>query len=222
MKGLELSREFYEAYGRDMLTGEFSHLLPYLCIGLAGSGSECLGYDDELSRDHDFEPGFCIFLPGEEVVSRRDAFLLERAYEKLPKTFMGFTRNALNPVGGNRRGVIRMGDFFEAKTGSRDGELSLGAWLTLPDYMLKEAVNGAVFCDHYGEFSRIREKLLYYPEDVRLKKLAGNLLLMGQSGQYNYSRCVSRGETGAAQLAVFEFVKSAVQVMFLLKKQYII
>ena len=44
--------------------------------------------------------------------------------------------------------------------------------------------------------------------------------LMAQSGQYNYQRCLRRGETGAAQLAVFEFVKSAMEVIFLLNGVY--
>ena len=85
MKGLELSRAFFEEYGMPMLQEEFPQLLMYLAAGLTGSGSECFGFDDEVSRDHDFEPGFCIFLPGEEVVSRKDAFRLERAYAKLPR-----------------------------------------------------------------------------------------------------------------------------------------
>ena len=59
------------------------------------------------------------------------------------------------------------------------------------------------------------------PEDVRLKKLAGNLLIMAQSGQYNYQRCVSRNESGAAQLAICEFVRAAQNVIFLLNKRYI-
>ena len=58
------------------------------------------------------------------------------------------------------------------------------------------------------------------PEDVRLKKLAGNILLMAQSGQYNYSRCIKRGETAAAQLALGEFVNSALRVIFLLNRKY--
>ena len=54
MKGLELSREYYEKFGKPMLTENFPELLDKIAVGLCGSGSECFGFDDELSRDHDF------------------------------------------------------------------------------------------------------------------------------------------------------------------------
>lgn len=220
MKGLEISRAYYEEYGKPMLRERFPELLPYLAAGLAGSGSECYGYDDEVSRDHDFEPGFSLFLPGEDVVDRKSAFALERAYAALPKEFMGLRRAVISPVGGARHGVIRTADFLKDKTGTKDGKLSLTQWLSLPDYSLSEAVNGEIFEDRFGEFTAIRERLRHRPEDVRYKKLAGNLLLMAQSGQYNYQRCLMHGETGAAQLAAVEFVKSAMAVTFLLNDAY--
>ena len=92
MQGIELSRKYFEEYGLPMLEEQFPDLLPFVAAGLTGSGSECFGYDDEISADHDYEPGFCLFLPDESVVDRRSAFLLERAYAKLPKEFMGFSR----------------------------------------------------------------------------------------------------------------------------------
>ena len=95
MNGLELSRAYYERFGRPMLEKDFPELLPYLAVGLFGKGSECFGWDDALSRDHDFEPGFCIFLPEEELVDRRREFQLERAYAKLPKEFEGVKRSLL-------------------------------------------------------------------------------------------------------------------------------
>ena len=220
MKGIELSKEYFEAFGKEVLETEFSAALPLLAVGLVGGGSECLGFDDEVSTDHDFEPGFCIFLPDEETVDRRTAFLLERAYAKLPKEFMGFKRSPLNPVGGNRHGVIRMEDFFLEKVGSRDGRLSLGQWFSVPEQGLLEATSGAVFFDNLGKFSEIRKRLGYFPEDIRLKKLSGHLLLMAQSGQYNYNRCILRGNTAAAQMAVFEFTKSALHTIYLLNRTY--
>ena len=203
-----------------MLEEQFPELVPYLAAGLIGSGSECYGYDDEVSRDHDFEPGFCIFLPGEEVVDRKAAFALERAYAGLPREFMGLRRALVSPVGGARHGVIRTADFLMDKTGTNDGVLSLYEWLTLPDYSLSEVVNGEIFEDRYGGITAVRDRLRHRPQDVRLKKLAGHLLLMAQAGQYNYQRCLRHGETGAAQLAVTEFVKSAMAAAFLLNDAY--
>lgn len=220
MKGIELSRAYFEEYGRPMLEAEFADLMPFLCAGLFGSGSECFGFDDEVSTDHDFEPGFCLFLPGEEVVDRRQAFRLERAYAKLPKEFMGARRSMLSPVGGARKGVLRTGEFFLEKIGSATGELTAQQWLTVPEQALAETTNGVIFFDNYGEVTKIRKALAQYPKDIRRKKLAGNLLLMAQSGQYNFKRCIDHGEAAAAQLAVNEFVNSAMAVIFFLNNNY--
>lgn len=220
MNGLELSHGYYETYGKAMLENDFADVLPYLAVGFVGSGSEHCGFDDEVSRDHDYEPGFCIFLPGEDVVDRARAFQLERAYAKLPKEYCGVKRLPISPVGGNRNGVIRTADFYTAAVGSPDGSLSVQEWIHIPDYALAEAVNGEVFFDHYGEFSKIREGLMEMPNDIKLKRIAGNLLIMAQSGQYNFVRCLQHGEPEAAQLACVEFVNSAMKVLFLLNGRY--
>lgn len=220
-KGLELSERFFRAYGEPMLHEKFPELLPLLCAGLAGAGSECFGYDDDLSRDHDFEVGFCLFLPDETLVDRKIAFALERAYAKLPSEFEGVRRPPLNPVGGNRHGVIRLSEFFKQKTGREDACLSLRDWFFVPEQSLLEATNGRIFYDGLGKMTEARARLSYFPEDVRKKKLAGNLLLAAQSGQYNYVRCVRRGELGAAQLALSEFVRSLQHAIFLLNRRYL-
>lgn len=220
MKGLELSEKFYYEYGEKMIKENFADVEKYLAVGLVGSGSECFGYDDEISQDHDFEPGFCIFIPDESIIDSRTEFALERAYAKLPKEFMGYKRSPLNPVGGNRHGVIRISKFFEAKTGDKNADIPDVGWFCISEQFPLEATNGKIFCDNYGLMTQLREKISYMPEDVRLKKLAGNLVLMAQSGQYNYPRCIRRGETAAAQLALTEFVNTALKVIFLLNKKF--
>lgn len=220
IKGLALSRAYYEEFGRPMLEKDFPELMPFIAAGLAGAGSECFGYDDEISRDHDFEPGFAIFLPGEDIVDRRTAFRLERAYAALPREFMGFSRSMIQPVGGARHGVIRTAEFFMEKTGTVGGDLSVSQWLTVPSQSLAEAAEGEIFTDNYGEITSIRKRISFYPEDIRRKKLAAHLLLMAQSGQYNYQRCLLHGESGAAQMAVFHFVKSTMEAVFLLNRVY--
>lgn len=220
MKGIDLSRAYYEQYGKEMLEKDFPELLPFLAAGLLGSGSECFGYDDEVSRDHDFDPGFCIFIPDEDKISRKDAFRLERAYHDLPKEFMGIERPNRQPVGGARRGVIRTYDFLMEKTGTPDGCLTLSQWITVPEQSLLEVTNGELFFDSFRQLTEARGRLAFFPEDVMKKKLAGQLLLMGQSGQYNYLRCIRHGEKAAAQLAAVEFVKSTTSVLFLLNRRY--
>lgn len=221
MQGLELSRRYFEAYGAPMLHDRFPAWEERLAVGLVGSGSECFGFDDQVSRDHDFEPGFCIFLPEEDVLDRKTEFQLERAYAALPKEFLGFSRPRLSPVGGRRRGVIRLGDFLEDRTGSRDGTLSPERWLRLEEQYLAEIVNGELFRTGDGAFAKLRERLSRQPADVRCKKLAGRLLLMAQAGQYNYPRCLAHGEPAAAQLAVGEFVRHGIAVIFLLNQRYL-
>lgn len=87
MKGLELSKGFMKPTARRCL--KFPELEDKLAIGLVGDGSECLGYDDDISRDHDFEPGFCIFVPDD--IDSRTEFRLERAYAKLPRALRVWT-----------------------------------------------------------------------------------------------------------------------------------
>lgn len=220
MNGLELSRGYFEEHGLPMLQKEFPDLLPFLAVGFVGSGSEHYGFDDEISRDHDFEPGFCIFLPDEKIVDRRQEFLLERAYARLPKEYCEVKRQRMSAVGGNRHGVKRTADYYLSAVGEANGILSVDAWLHIPDYALAEAVNGEIYFDYYGEFTKIRERIQHMPDDIMFKRLAGNLLIMGQSGQYNFQRCIKHGEAEAAQLACNEFINSAMKTAFLLSGKY--
>ena len=220
MTGLELARAYWEAYGVPMIHDQFPEYEEIIAAALTGSGSECYGFDDEVSRDHDFEPGFCLFIPGEEIVDRRTAFQMERAYAKLPAEFEGYRRQKLQPVGGQRHGLFRIDEYFTDKTGCPPEQMTTEQWLRIPEYALAEAVNGEVFRDPAGLLTDCRKILEDMPEDIRRKRLAGRLLLMAQSGQYNYQRCLKHGETGAAQLAVGEFARNTLSAVFMLNRKY--
>ncbi|MBE6640195.1 MAG: DUF4037 domain-containing protein [Ruminococcaceae bacterium] len=220
MKGLEIAKEYYRQFGAPMIAERFPELEGVIACGLAGDGSECFGYDDDISTDHDFEPGFCMFIPDGDIIDSRTEFRLERAYASLPSEFFGLKRQKVNPVGGKRRGVIRIGDFFEPRTGLRGGFETEMQRLSVPDFYIAAAINGEIFRDDLGIITEIREGLADIPENVLRKKLAGSLIMMAQSGVYNYKRCVQHGETGAAQLAAAEFVRHTMQAVFLLNRRH--
>lgn len=220
MQGLELCEKFFRECGEPMLREAAPDLWPQIAVGLFGSGSECYGYDDAVSRDHDFEPGFMIFLPGEETVDRRTAFLLERAYAKLPGEYAGVPRLRISPVGGDRHGVLRLPDFLRDRLGRPDGELTEEELIRLPENYLSEFTNGKLFYDGPGTLTSLRTRYAAYPEDIRRKKLAGHLLLAAQAGQYNYARCLAHGEEEAAQLAVFAYCDHMTEAVFLLNRRY--
>lgn len=219
MQGLELSRRYFEAYGIPLLENDFSAEKTRVAAGLAGLGSECFGYDDDLSHDHDFEAGFCFWLTDE--ADAEFGFRLMRAYNKLPREFLGVKMQQHSIYGNSRVGVFRISDFYRTLTGIPRAPETNEEWLYTPEYALANASNGAVFYDGEGAFSAIRATLLQgYPEDVRRKKIAAALSLAAQSGQYNFSRCLRHGEPGAAALARNEFVTHALHLLFLLARRY--
>lgn len=215
MRGLDEARGLYEEYGAPMLHERFADWEGRIAVGLVGRGSECFGYDDELSRDHDFPRGFCLWLDDE--TDRAIGVALARAYRALP--FGGSCERST--MAEQSRGVQRISVFYSRYTGSGGAPESLEQWLALPSHALAEATNGEVFRDDQGLFSAIRAEILGgMPEDVRRKKLAAALLSMAQSGQYNYPRCVRHGENGAAMLALAEFVRHCCLAVHLLNRRH--
>ena len=218
MKGLELCRRYYYEAGRPALTEKFPEVMARAAAGLAGDGSECLGYDDEISRDHDFGPGFCLWLTEEDYVKYGAG--LKEAYQSLPREFLGFLREE-TPQAAGRVGVMEIHSFYSRFIGSEQPPKSLLRWLYLPEDRLCQACSGEVFEDPLGIFSEIREGLLrYYPEDVRIKKIAACLARMAQSGQYNYGRLMLRGDTVAAGFALQEFIRNTLGILWLFNRRY--
>lgn len=219
MQGLELCREFYRQCAAPAVEKRFGERAGRIAAGLVGQGSDCLGYDDEISRDHDFGPGCCLWLTDEDD----EAFgaELRELYASLPAEFMGFRRST-QPQGADRVGVMRISQFYARFTGCLGTPPNEAAWLRVPEHFLAAATSGEVFRDDAGVFSRIRASLLpCYPRDVRLKKLAARVFAMGQAGQYNYPRIVRRGDGPAAMLALDEFARAALSALHLLNRRYL-
>lgn len=217
MKGLEEARKFYEEAGAEMISRNFGDFENRIAVGLVGHGSECFGFDDQTSRDHDFETGFCLWLTKDD--EEKVGFRLMRAYDKLVKSVNG--ERADRVVENGFQGVFVTGDFYRRYTGCDGASKTWQDWLYTNSAYFAEATNGEVFRDDLGEFTKIRNEILHgMPEDVRAKKIGSCSLKAAQSGQYNYARCLAHGEEGAAMLALFEFVTNAIELAFLLNRKH--
>jgi hypothetical protein len=187
--------------------------------GLVGEGSECFGYDDEISQDHDFGPAVMIWL------NDADAALfgaqMQAVLDQLPQAYGGFTGRNTSPGGLGRTGVLTIRGFYSKFTGLDHPPRTNDEWRAIPETNLATVTNGKVFSDPSGEFSAFRGALLgYYPEDIRLKKMAARCFTMAQAGQYNYPRCMKRNDRVAAWAAAAAFMDAAISMIFLMNRRY--
>lgn len=216
MNGIERAREFYRSRVQPMLEHRFSAVAGRIAAGIAGRGSECFGFDDEISRDHDSLTGVTLWIS--EADDREFGFELTRAYNELTKDFPDVRRSSL---GYSEFGVCTIEDFFCRHLGFPGAPRCWQEWLYTPEYAFAEAVNGEIFRDDCGKISEIRSNISSgMPRDVRLKKLAARAVMMAQTGQYNFERCHRHGEPGAAALALAEFVRHTISMIFLLNCRF--
>lgn len=218
LNGLELARGYFLDTGLPMLRRKFPELLPYFAAGRVGEGSECFGFDDYISRDHDFGPGFCIWLP--QSLWDKYGPSLTQAYWELPSSYAGIQRPESSLLS-ERVGPVPIFSFYAHFLGGKALPKTLEEWFSIPQEPLAACTNGAVFFDALGIFSDIRRYLLgYYPEPVRLKKLAAHCALAAQAGQYNYPRCVKRGERCSVIWALNRFMRNYTAALYLLNRRY--
>lgn len=241
VSGLKLARAFWTQMGKPMIAAKYPQYAGCIAAGLVGHGSECYGFDDAYSQDHDFGPRFCLWLTDEDYAAIGEQ--LEADYEALPRkfsvdaqgrvTFEAHARSdasgafpsagAGSPVtpraqGANRRdGVFRIGDFFESITGYRTAPAQTAPheWLMLQESTLAAATNGEVFADPTGLFSKTRQGFKNMPDDVRLALISKRLGMIAQAGQYNLPRSLKRGDGAAAWLSIHEFVQATASLVFL-------
>ena len=218
MRGLPLARAFFRSC-EARLREAVPDIMDAAAVGLVGEGSECFGCDDEFSRDHDWGPAFCIWLPEAELAA--GASRLNAALAELPASFAGYPSRMRPESRMGRVGPLAIEVFYARFTGLRRIPESRQEWRNIPEHALAACTNGEVFTDGKGDFSAWRHALLnYYPQDVWLKKLAARCMNMAQAGQYNLPRALRRGETVCAMLAVSRFVEAALGMLFLLNRRY--
>lgn len=217
MKGLDISREYFNNTAKNALEEYFPELFPRLAAGLAGNGSECFGYDDEISRDHDWGADFFIWV--QECDAPRIPELAQWKRQLLMFNPPKYARTR-SEYGANIS-VLTCGDFFKQLIGISDYPEDILQWFKVPENNLAMCVNGEVFMDNAGDFTAIRERFLqYYPEDFRLKKISAKCMAIAQTGQYNHMRMSKRGETATVFTVIAKFIDSVTGMIFLLNRVY--
>lgn len=237
ISGLTLSKEYYETYGKPMIESKFPKYADKIAVGLVGEGSDCFGFDDAYSTDHDWGPSFCMWVSDETYAEIGEA--LQEAYEQLPKEYKGYEyKESLQGQG--RRGVMRISEFYEGLLGKEncpDDWKALGGagvenavtgteqkdfrWSEVPKHRLAAAVNGEVFRDEEGIFTSIRNQLLNgYPERLRYLELAEAVAKFSQNLQYNYGRMLKRGDQATAQMTLSDGVKETLKLLYLAAGEY--
>lgn len=219
ISNLERSRDFYEEYGKEMIHTQFPEYEERIAVGLVGEGSDCYGFDDEISTDHDYEVGFCMWLTEEDYQKIENT--LQAEYEKLiVKTF---PQSGNNRFLQKRRGVFCINEFYNRLLGTNcNFEKSFSfEYENVNEFSLAAATNGEVFRDDLGTFSAVREKLLqYYPEETWRKKMAQCLHDFSQYAQSNYARMMARKDVVSANLCKMKAVETVMDLLYLLQRKY--
>lgn len=218
MKGIELSKNYFYDIAYPVIKKDYPQILPLMAVGLVGEGSECFGLDDDISKDHDFGPGFLIWLKEED--KKIHGQNIERILSKIPKKYKGYQREKSS--GADKRvGLFSIEEFYFKYTSFKKFPISDIDFLKIPESFLATATNGEVFFDNCKTFTKYRTYLKgFYPEDVLKKKLAAYLAQMAQAGQYNLKRSLQRSDISAVFFAKAEFIEALFGALFLLAKEY--
>jgi uncharacterized protein DUF4037 len=230
--GLKLSRLFYQEEVKPILDNKFQNL-PH-SAALIGWGSEVLGFDTLISRDHHWGPRVLLFL-GEEDYPKVNKLLSKTLSNNLPYKFMGHSTNYSEPEpNGVRHPVeIRSGpvnhmvNIYTTRTlvTARLGfdpfrDISVADWLTFPQQRLLELTSGEVYHDGLDELRKLRIKLKYYPRDVWLYLLAAQWKRISQEEAF-VGRTGDVGDELGSQIIAARMVREIIKLAFLMERQYV-
>jgi hypothetical protein len=230
IKGLQLSKLFYEEAVKPILSAHFPGLI-YSAARLDG-GSDVLGYDTPQSRDHGWGPRLQLFLSEADYACCR-AEIVDVLGEELPHEIHGYPTNFTNANLGDgwleRTGtrpiqhgvsVHTPGSFFVAHLGfDPAAEIDVVDWLACAEQRLRTVAAGRVFHDGLGVLEPARAKLHYYPRDVWLYLLAAQWRRIDQEVPF-MARCGDVGDELGSRLLAARLVRELMRLGFLMERQY--
>lgn len=229
--GLKLSELFYQKEVRPILSKEFANLR--YSAALIGWGSEVLGFDTAISRDHHWGPRVLLFLSQQDYPKLKDK-ISQSLSNNLPYEFMGYSTNFSKPEPNGVRHAVRskrgpvnhmvhiftLKSFFEARLKfDPSKKIEVTDWLTFPQQRLLEIVSGEVYHDGLGQLRKIRAKFKFYPGDVWLYMLAAQWTKISQEEAF-VGRAGDIGDELGSQVVAARVVREIMKLAFLMEKQY--
>jgi len=234
IKGLELCELFYRDAVRPLLEARFPGL-PYSAARL-GPGSDVLGFDTPMSRDHDWGPRLTLFLAVADYEPYCDE-VDQALSEELPREIYGYptsfedhddgTTGMAAGIAASDDGLVChqvdirtvRGFFLRYLNHDPEREPAVEDWLTFPQQRLRTVASGRVFYDGLGQLAPVRARLRWYPHDVWLYLLAAQWNRISQQGPF-MARCGDVGDDVGSRLLAARLLGDLMRLCFLMERQY--
>ncbi len=216
---IAVSRTFFHTVVEPILNRRFPAQTAQTAFGIFGYGSEALGLDDQYSRDHHFGLRIDALMPA-ALFQTYGAAMMEAVAQELPTSFMGYSLREGHLVGAGLA-CDSLEAFLQRTIGLTTAPVTWLEWLGIPEEDILHVVNGEVWRDDRGEFTGVRQALAaYYPEPVRIRRLAHWCRYFSGMGVYALRRALLRNNAYYATIAFSRSVRWGVQLAFMLERVY--
>lgn len=216
---IDISRNFFNEIVKPILEREFPEETGQMTFGVWGLGSEALKLDDELSRDHHWGIRIDTLMPQDIFTNKREE-ILRVVGAKLPATYQGHELQEGIVAGA---GLIpdSLEGFLTRSIGIDHPPQNYAEWLNVPEEDIIHIINGEVWHDPAGRFTAVRQSFSqYYPEPVRLRRIAHWCRYFSGMGTYALKRAILRNNQYYAATAFGKAIRWGLQLAFMLEKQY--
>jgi len=209
---LEIARDFFFGWGKPFLDKEFPHLAHRIAAGRL-RGSDVLGGDDEISRDHDWGPQFDLFLTEDDyAISGKQ--LSDAMNAVAPNPWNGYR---LAGAGDKSVRVESIPEWFRSQVKLLHLPHTAEDWAGVSESALYFVRHGAVWVDGTGELTAWRVALHQYPKEVLRMRLAEECFRIWQHGEYNFAqRMARRRDPLAIAVCLGEFVTGVMRIVLLM------
>jgi hypothetical protein len=219
LPGAELARQFHADVVQPLLARSMPRLR--YAAGRLGSGSDVLGLDDAMSRDHDWGCRLTLLVdtPDRDAVPQLSG-LLERT---LPESYRGFPVRFpvtwdTSPT--HKVEVATVTGFTASRLGvDPAGDMPAVDWLVLTGQSVLEVTAGPIFVDRTAELARVRARLRWYPPDVERYVLAAGWQRLSQQMPM-VGRTAVRGDELGSRLLSAQLAGDLMWLAFALSRQW--